>query len=88
MDPLHLEVNVGETANFTCRVKKLRRIYGWVFNKMYPLSWNIRKENNSIITDYVTLNNSGSYSCTSYTHHYNIFIEYFVATGTLKVYSK
>ena len=88
MDPQHLEVNVGETANFTCRVKKSRVVLGWVFNKMYPLSWNIRKENNSIITDYVRLNHSGSYSCTSYMYRYNLFLEYFVATGTLKVYSK
>ena len=86
MDPQHLEVNVGETANFTCGAKISHDVIGWVFNKMYPLSLDIRKEKNSIIIDYVKLNHSGSYSCYSYEYHHKLFLDYFVATGTLKVF--
>ena len=83
--PQHYAVNVGESAKFTCHVSK---VHVWVFNLMYPLSWDITHVQNSIIIDYVRLNHSGSYSCTGAKYNYKKMEFYFIATGTLKVFSK
>ena len=86
--PQHFEVSEGQSAKFTCQVTKSSGSVIWRFNQMYPLSWDIRRENNSIIIDYVRLNHTGSYSCSAIKLNYKLLQWNFEATATLKVFGK
>ena len=82
--PNHWDVNEGETAKFTCTGIKSKPL--WVFNKRYPLPWDITAKKASIIIQRVQLNHSGSYQCASLSR--NLFGRFFIATATLKVFGK
>ena len=85
--PIHWEAYEGESAKFTCTGSPH---YIWVFNKRYPLPWDITMQRRSIIINKIQLKHTGTYHCGGFYLHdgSNIFRLQFVATATLKVFGK
>ena len=84
MKPAYSQVNVGESAKFTCYSSSYNQPI-WVFNQIYPLSADIRKVNRYILIKNVQLNHTGSYRCT-FQDGINFSRRYFIASATLKVF--
>jgi len=91
-----LEVNVGDTAQFTCGWNKISNELSppsWVFNKKYYISKDTKKVKNSIMINDVEIKHSGTYHCIDYEINFYSLVKlkiqtFRVSTATLKVFGK